>query len=376
MGKDIPEKRLESWNDVFADIFNNLFFEGNAVLREEELVALPTESYMKKVDGAQREGSRDIHKAVLTGQNDFGHSAFVDIQKSDRNGGRYRLICGLENQTGVDNTMPERIMMYDCADYEEQIRLLMDQNRKEQREAFVKRLHDDQRLAPVITLVLYYGSKEGERPRSLHDMLEFPEEIEECVKPLVADYPMNLIRVGGLSEEERARLKSDFRLVAEYVAREDDEEKLDQFFRENRQEIRHEEEFLDIMGELTGKKYHREILKTIKEEKGTEGGGIRMFDLITKYEEKGRLKGKEEGKREGRREGRREGKRIGRRTGRREGRREGRLEGIRALICDNRSNQVPRDVIVEKLVGFFSITREEAERYYDKVVLEGTEEKE
>ena len=366
MGKDIPEKRLEGWNDVFADIFDNLLFGGRKVLEGEELISMPTESYVRKRSGKLKSGSRDVRK---------GLERSGDIRKMDHAGNRYRLILGLENQSGVDNTMPQRVMGYDYSSYEEQIKEIMDRNRKENRPAVTKRIHDDQKLAPVITLVLYYGKDEWRRPRRLHDMLEFPEEIEECVKPLVADYPMNLIRVGGLSEEERARLKSDFRLVAEYVAREDDEEKLDQFFRENRQEIRHEEEFLDIMGELTGKKYHREILKTIKEEKGTEGG-IRMFDLITKYEEKGRLKGKEEGKREGRREGRREGKRIGRRTGRREGRREGRLEGIRALICDNRSNQVPRDVIVEKLVGFFSITREEAERYYDKVVLEGTEEKE
>lgn len=35
MGKDIPEKRLESWNDVFADIFDNLLFGGRKVLEGE-----------------------------------------------------------------------------------------------------------------------------------------------------------------------------------------------------------------------------------------------------------------------------------------------------------------------------------------------------
>lgn len=292
---------------------------------------MPTESYVRKRSGKLKSGARDVRK---------GLERSGDIRKMDHAGNRYRLILGLENQSGVDNTMPQRVMGYDYSSYEEQIKEIMDRNRKENRPAVTKRIHDDQKLAPVVTLVLYYGKDEWKTPRCLHDMLEFPEEIEECVKPLVADYPMNLIRVGGLSEEERARLKSDFRLVAEYVARGNNEEKLDQFFRENRQEIRHEEEFLDIMGELTGKKYHREILKTIKEEKGTEGGGIRMFDLITKYEEKGRLKGKEEGKREGKKEGRR----------------------------DNRDNHVSKEMIIQKLIKLFEISGEEAEKYYDRAV--------
>lgn len=45
MGKDIPEKRLEDFNDVFADIHNALVFKGKEVLRENELVPLRTEAF-------------------------------------------------------------------------------------------------------------------------------------------------------------------------------------------------------------------------------------------------------------------------------------------------------------------------------------------
>ena len=34
MQKDIKEKRLEEHNDVFADIFNNLLFDGKAILKK------------------------------------------------------------------------------------------------------------------------------------------------------------------------------------------------------------------------------------------------------------------------------------------------------------------------------------------------------
>ena len=35
--KDIAEKNLEAWNDVFADIANVLLFDGKQIIKEEEL---------------------------------------------------------------------------------------------------------------------------------------------------------------------------------------------------------------------------------------------------------------------------------------------------------------------------------------------------
>ena len=35
--KDISEKHLEAWNDVFADIVNVLLFDGRRLIREDEL---------------------------------------------------------------------------------------------------------------------------------------------------------------------------------------------------------------------------------------------------------------------------------------------------------------------------------------------------
>ncbi len=36
--KDIAEKTLESFNDVFADIMNNLLFQGEQRVHEEDLI--------------------------------------------------------------------------------------------------------------------------------------------------------------------------------------------------------------------------------------------------------------------------------------------------------------------------------------------------
>ena len=45
------------------------------------------------------------------------------------------------------------------------------------------------KFIPVITVVVYYGEKEWDGAKSLHEMLEIPEEIV----PFVNDYRMLLV---------------------------------------------------------------------------------------------------------------------------------------------------------------------------------------
>ena len=42
--KDITEKNLEAWNDVFADIVNVLLFDGKRLIKEQELEAATKDS--------------------------------------------------------------------------------------------------------------------------------------------------------------------------------------------------------------------------------------------------------------------------------------------------------------------------------------------
>ena len=91
MNRYILEKRLEENADVFADIMNNIVFEGNHVLDTESLVNLSAVSYSRKQNGNWWQGYRDIIMA-------------------DRRNQQYHLICGIEYQEDYDNTMPVRTM--------------------------------------------------------------------------------------------------------------------------------------------------------------------------------------------------------------------------------------------------------------------------
>ena len=83
--KDVTQKILESYNDVFADIVNVLLFDGEQVIAPDELEDQAPRAYYK-ADGRVREIERDVAKRWKKGN--------------------IRVACvGFENQTQAD---PER----------------------------------------------------------------------------------------------------------------------------------------------------------------------------------------------------------------------------------------------------------------------------
>lgn len=92
--KDISAKKLESEDDVFADIFNSILFGGRQVIDPQKLRDEPTESFYVDDDGNMR-------------------NMFRDILKSYNNHQMTLVFLGLENETKVERPMPIRIMGYD-----------------------------------------------------------------------------------------------------------------------------------------------------------------------------------------------------------------------------------------------------------------------
>ena len=60
--KDLTEKILEDYNDVFADIINGLLYDGNQKVKAESLVNSSVHSQYKSDDGILHEQERDVLK--------------------------------------------------------------------------------------------------------------------------------------------------------------------------------------------------------------------------------------------------------------------------------------------------------------------------
>ena len=246
--KDITEKTLESYNDVFADIVNVLLFDGKNVVLEEDLETDTTFSQLK-VDGEIHQQERDVAK----------------IWKN----GKIRLsIIGFENQTCQDYKMPLRIISYDGASYKQQ--LLNKQN---------------DYYYPVVSIVLYFGTKKHwTAPKCLSKCLKIPEKLEQ----FVSDYKINVFEIAWLSEEKINMFRSDFKIVAEYFH----VKRLKKEYEGSKDTIKHVDEILKTLSALTGDN----SFETVYNKLNHGDGGTNMCEVVQKIIEKGRTEGRLAGK--------------------------------------------------------------------------------
>ena len=173
--KDIEEKHLEDYDDVFADIINVNLFNGRQVVNPESLENAKDRSRFKATDGVIKEQERDVAK--------WWKHATVRIA-----------FLGLENQTNVDREICFRLYGNDGAAYRSQ--------------------YGERQKYPVVTLVLFMDCKRHwDGPKSLKKSLEIPEGMERYVN----DYHMNLVELAWQTDEQLKMYRSDFKVVVDYL---------------------------------------------------------------------------------------------------------------------------------------------------------------
>lgn len=251
--KDMATKKLEDYADVFCDILNILLFH-KKYLKPECIRNGPTESIYKADAKEWNEQRRDTLKELLNGQR--FHIASI----------------GLENQSKIEKAMPIRIMNYDSASYHEQL------NQKVPLKE----------LRPVITVVLNFSDHRWCKERSLHEILNIPEEL----KPFVADYKIIVFDVAFLDDATIEAFTSDFKSVAKFFKQR--RIKGDEFVWDP-DEIIHVQEVLDLLSLFSNDERYRKIgPKLVMKQK--EGRRITMCDVAQKLEDKGIAKGKAQGR--------------------------------------------------------------------------------
>lgn len=264
MKQDLATKSLEEYPDVFADIGNVNLYNGKEIICPEELEHLPSSMIYRDMEGGLRELRSDIRMQV-------------------KDSGMQIAVMCIENQSDVCNTMPVRDLGYEYANYHEQIQRIKEENRKRGKNYFTREIGDGQKLVPVIQMVLYYGEEEWKSPLSLLDMLDIPEEKRKLLEPHIQNHSIRLISLGKQDEETRKKYRSDFRLVVEYLACRDNEEELNRLMRDDIHELRHPEEFLDVISAVAKDKRYREIKQDIMSAKRSYWKLLRNFGMCKKH---------------------------------------------------------------------------------------------
>ena len=175
--KDITEKLLTDIDEVFADIYNNLCFKGDNIIKPDDL------------------SNASVTTAFIS--NDVTRGLISDVSKIYKNSNLTLALLNIENQSTEDSDMPFRIIGYEGAKYNSQLIS-----------------GSDARYA-VATLVLNFNTKKRwSTPKSIKESLKnkYPIELDEYIN----DYKVNVIDVAFLEKEDIKKLNSDFKAVAKY----------------------------------------------------------------------------------------------------------------------------------------------------------------
>ena len=176
---DVILKDFWRQNERFADLFNAVIFHGKQVIKPEDLTERDTDmSGIIQFKGYQEtlERTRDVVKKMAYG---------VEFA-----------VLGIESQQKIHYAMPLRTMLYDSLgylkEYQEITRIRKAERGKMTEDEFLSKMRKEDRLHPIISIVLYYSEKSWDGPMCLKDMIvEMPEEMER----IFSDYKMNLVQI-------------------------------------------------------------------------------------------------------------------------------------------------------------------------------------
>ena len=318
--KDSITKEYMRQPKQFADLFNGYCFGGEEVIRPEELREMDTTSIALPFgkDGIVKplQKSRDLMKMVVKTD---GKAAYC--------------LLGVENQSEIHIAMPVRSLLYDALALAEQV----DKSARSYRQAkdrgkdsaeYLSGFHRDDRLLPVITIVVHWGTDEWDVPLSLKEM--YVDGVNPRLLQYAPDYKVNLVSPAMMNDEELDTFKSDLKEVLKF--------------------LRHS-------------KNKKELLKLVNEEPGyqhLDRLAAQTISICTNVDfaipvgEEGvnLCKAIEDMKQDARNEGRNEG--------RMEGRNEGRNEGILTAVSMLKDMNLSKDVVIEKIGTSYALSNEEA----------------
>lgn len=255
---DLREKKLLSKNDVFAAFLNAFVIDRDEVpISADEL----SEASPELISMMHRHVNHQFRDVIKCLQDDVG----IKIA-----------LFGLENQTRRAKDMPIRIMSYDAFGYKE----------------LSKQAKSGEKLIPIITVVLYFGyDKPWTAPRSLSECCDVPKRL----KRWFVDYPIHIVELGWLTDEEIERLEGDLKMIALCL----------RHFRDPKRwpfptvKVKHVEEVLGLLGKITGddifEKLCDEYQATEEFDMGSKLESYREF-YRTEGEKRGLALGGERGK--------------------------------------------------------------------------------
>lgn len=252
--KDITEKLLTDIDEVFADIYNSLCFNGENIIKPDDL------------------SNASVTTAFIS--NDVTRGLISDVSKIYKNSNLTLALLNIENQSTEDRDMPFRIIGYEGAKYNSQL------------------ISGSNARYAVATLVLNFNTKKRwSTPKSIKESLKnkYPIELDEYIN----DYKVNVIDVAFMDKEDIEKLNSDFKAVAKYYYLK--RNNIEDFEELGDCNLKYPVQTFATMKALTGdsrfETAYNDYVETHKDDKG-----VTMEKILDTIEAKGEARGEAKGK--------------------------------------------------------------------------------
>lgn len=275
--KENPLLSYYNQEERFAQLINGWLFKGKPYLKADDIGE--ADRRLEGRSGKHRKSREYRHR-------------YRDLFKKLDNM-MIRLYIGTELMEHVDYAMPLRVMDSDVLSYLHQKKAVSKRHLEEkelEQDEYLSRFSKEDRLLPVITLVLYCGEKPWDGARHLRELLalnQLPEEVAEYVE----DYSIHVLDVCHTPDERLREFPPEICVLLMCIKYTKDKEAL----------LR--------LKELTGcEEVSEDTLETICEyadvpalwenterTEREEGGKINMLNGFQQMREDGRKEGMQEG---------------------------------------------------------------------------------
>ncbi len=196
--------------------------------------------------------------------------------------------------------MPVKNMLYDSMEYASQVDKISREHRRHMNAGknhgkkflqkvssgeFLSGFYKEDKLIPVITLVLYFGPDKWDGPLGIHDMMDIRES---ALLPYIPDYRINLISPHSITDTEMEHFHSSLREVLLFIKYSKDKERLQKLISTDPRFLSVEQKASQVIKVITGS----EFKINEKEEE------INMCKALEDLKEEGRKEGRESAERE------------------------------------------------------------------------------
>ncbi|MCR4789433.1 MAG: Rpn family recombination-promoting nuclease/putative transposase [Lachnospiraceae bacterium] len=275
--KDIKEKAFMKIPANFADLCNGVLFEGEQVIKPDELEEAGTEVLKKE------------------------NSVFSDVAMRWKKNNSVISVIEVENQYQTDYAMVIRNLNLIASHYQDQMKQKWAEtekatdygDKKPDRDEFLSEMMKDTLLTPVIVIVVYYNEDPWKGKRRLFELLDL-DGIPEKYRDYLLDYKMILFDYHDYDNYDI--FTGEMKRLCEALCLQKDKDALERYFKNNL--------IPSITAQLLG------AVMNIKEENikqhtyiNEEGEEVTdMCTALRELYEDGHVKGREEGREEGRKE--------------------------------------------------------------------------